>query len=303
MSYFWMIIKGMFIGISNIIPGVSGGTMAVSLAVYDDLIFAITHLKKKFKESMNIILPLGIGAVLGVIFFSYLIQILLSDYTFPTAMAFVGLILGGLPLLYKQFRSAVLYHGKKLKMVDFFTFFAFFVLIIGMSLVQESTVTFETIEPSAINLIILFLVGMIAAATMVIPGISGSLVLMILGYYYNILNTLTSFFDSLRAFDMNGILNGVILLVPFGIGVLLGGFLISKMIEYLFRNQPVLTYSAILGLISASPFAIFLNTDAIGSLEQANSFLFIIIGIIAAVTCFVITYWLGAIEDPNQAKN
>src|SRR5699024_12013005 len=128
-----------FSGLSHIIPGVSGDTVDVSLAFYDDLIFAITHLKKKFKESMNIILPLGIGAVLGVIFFSYLIQILLSDYTFPTAMAFVGLILGGLPLLYKQFRSAVLYHGKKLKIVDFFTIFALFILFLALPLVEEYT--------------------------------------------------------------------------------------------------------------------------------------------------------------------
>lgn len=303
MSYFWMVIKGMMIGIANIIPGVSGGTMAVSLAIYDDLIFAITHLKKKFKESMNIILPIGIGVVLGTIFFSYIIQVLLSDYTFPTAMAFVGLILGGLPMLYGQFKSAVLYHGKKLKVSHYVTFIAFFVLIIWMSQLQEASVTFETIELTAMNLFILFFIGIIVAATMVIPGISGSLVLMILGYYYNILNTLTSFFDSLRAFDMNGIINGLILLVPFGIGILVGGFLISKLIEYLFRNLPVITYSAILGLILASPIAIFSNTNAVGSLANVNSFLFVIIGIIAMVLCFYLTYWLGTLEDPNEAEN
>lgn len=303
MSYFWMIIKGMLIGVANIIPGVSGGTMAVSLAIYDDLIFAITHLKKKLKESLNIILPLGVGAALGIILFSYTIEVLLSQYTFPTALAFVGLILGGIPILLGQFRSAITVTGKKLSILHFLTFAVFFGIIVWMSFVQESSATFEAIEPSFLNLVILFFVGLIAAATMVIPGISGSLILMILGYYYNIINTLTAFFDSLRAVNFGGVLSGLILLVPFGIGVLTGGFLISKIIEYLFRNLPVMTYSAILGLVLASPIAIFVNTDAISSLQQGNTVIFLIAGIILMVLCFMGTYWLGNVEDPNQEQH
>lgn len=299
MSHFWMIIKGMLIGIANIIPGVSGGTMAVSLTIYDDLIYAITHIKSNFKKSMQILLPLGIGVGLGVIFFSYSIEILLSQYTFPTAMAFVGLILGGLPALYTQFRAALSYKNTKLNWIHLLSFLGFFILIIWMSLLQESAATFETIQPTLVNLIILFFIGVIAAATMVIPGISGSLVLMILGYYYNIINTLTHFFDSVRALDMNGILNGLVLLVPFGIGVLVGGFLISKAIEYLFDRVPVTTYFAIFGLVLASPIAIFLNTGAMTSLSQGPTASFLIIGIVLMILCFIGTHWLSKVEDVN----
>lgn len=296
-----MIIKGLVIGIANIIPGVSGGTMAVSLAIYDDLIFAITHLKKAFKKSINILLPIGIGVGLGVIFFSYAIEILLSQYTFPTAMAFIGLILGGVPILYQEFKDVLRENNESVSGKHIAVFIVFFVLIIGMSFIQESSATFESLEPTFLNLLILFAVGIITAATMVIPGISGSLVLMILGYYYNIINTLTQFFDSVRILDWQGIANGLILLVPFGIGILLGAFLISKIIEYLFKNLPIMTYSAIFGLVLASPFAIFLNTDAIQSLTSQNTALFVIVGLILMVICFVGTYQLGKVDDnPNQ---
>lgn len=297
MSYFWMIIKGMLIGIANIIPGVSGGTMAVSLAIYDDLIFAITHIAKEFKKSLKIVAPLAVGVALGIIFFSYAIEILLSDYTFPTAMAFVGLILGGLPVLFKQFQAEKVANNRNLKPMHYVVFALFFILIIWMSLLQESVATFEAIEPSLINLIILFFVGLIAAATMVIPGISGSLVLMILGYYYNIINTLTNFFDAIRAFDFAAMMDGLILLVPLGLGVLAGGFLISKIIEYLFANMPLFTYSAIFGLVLASPIAIFLNTGALASLMNNNTLVFLIVGIVVSILCFMGTYWLGTVED------
>lgn len=299
MSYFWMIIKGMMIGIANIIPGVSGGTMAVSLSIYDDLILAITHIKKRFKKSMQILLPLGIGVGIGIIFFSYSIEFLLSQYTFPTAMAFVGLILGGLPALYEEFKAALSYKAIKLNWIHLLCFLGFFALIIWMSLLQESAATFETIEPSLVNLIILFFIGLIAAATMVIPGISGSLVLMILGYYYNIINTLTNFFDSVRAFDINGIWNGLVLLVPFGVGVLVGGFLISKAIEYLFAHFPAITYAAIFGLVLASPIAIFLNTSALASLNQGPTASFLVIGIVLMILCFIGTYWLSKVDESN----
>ena len=172
-----------------------------------------------------------------------------------------------------------------------------------LSFYQESDVTFEALDLTLANLAILFFVGLIAAATMVIPGISGSLVLMILGYYYNIINTLTNFFDALRSLDTQGILHGLALLIPFGLGVLVGIFLISKIIEYLFANQPVLTYSGIFGLVLASPIAILLNTGAIASLSSLpvdQMIRFVSTGGLLLALCFIGTYWLGQAGDQSE---
>lgn len=105
--------------------------------------------------------------------------------------------------------------------------------------------------------------GVIASATMVIPGVSGSMVLMILGYYNSIISEITAFISALKDFDMAGLWHGVMVLMPFGIGVLIGIFLIAKLIEFLFERYAALTYSAILGLIISSPFAIFINIGAV----------------------------------------
>ena len=86
-------------GVANIIPGVSGGTMAVSLGIYDKLIASVSNLLKDWKNSLKVLLPLAIGLGIGIVGFTYAIEYLLSHHTFVTCMAFVGLILGGLPVL------------------------------------------------------------------------------------------------------------------------------------------------------------------------------------------------------------
>lgn len=92
------------------------------------------------------------------------------------------------------------------------------------------------------------------------------------------------------------------LLIPFGVGVLVGIFLISKLIEYLFESRPALTYRSILGLVLASPFAIVYNTNALVDLSGSNAGLFMIIGLVLGTVCFFFTYALGKTEDPHEIE-
>lgn len=295
-----LMIKGMFIGVANIIPGVSGGTMAVSLGIYDDLIVSITHLVKEWKKSIQFLTPIVLGAATGVILFSYLITLLLTQYTLPTALTFVGLILGGVPILFQAFSQALREKKEQMGVAHGLVFSLFFAIIVVMSLMKESGDTLSAIEVSGMNMVVMLLIGMIASATMVIPGISGSLVLMIIGYYYGLINTLRSFFEAVRHVDMANIMNGLVLLVPFGIGVLLGGALISKLIEYLFHYYASLTYSAILGLVIASPIAIILNTTALNDLSRPSATLFLLSGLILGTGSFFMTYYLGKTETSSN---
>ncbi|WP_347298656.1 undecaprenyl phosphate translocase family protein [Dolosigranulum savutiense] len=295
-----LMIKGMFIGVANIIPGVSGGTMAVSLGIYDDLIVSITHLVKEWKKSIQFLTPIVLGAATGVILFSYLITLLLTQYTLPTALTFVGLILGGVPILFQAFSQALREKKEQMGVAHGLVFSLFFAIIVVMSLMKESGDTLSAIEVSGMNILVMLLIGMIASATMVIPGISGSLVLMIIGYYYGLINTLRSFFEAVRHVDMVNIMNGLVLLVPFGIGVLLGGALISKLIEYLFHHYASLTYSAILGLVIASPIAIILNTTALNDLSRPSATLFLLSGLILGTGSFFMTYYLGKTETSSN---
>ena len=99
------IIKGIFIGIANVIPGVSGGTMALSLGIYDKLIGSVSNLLKAPKKSILTLLPIIVGCGLGIVGFTYAIEYLLVRHTFVTCMTFVGLILGGMPVLYRSLKE------------------------------------------------------------------------------------------------------------------------------------------------------------------------------------------------------
>lgn len=104
-------------------------------------------------------------------------------------------------------------------------------------------------------------IGIVAAATMIVPGVSGSLVLMILGYYSGIIGTIRDFISALKNLNWSGLGHCVAVLIPFAIGCIVGILLISKLISWLFKKFESVTYCAILGLIAASPFAIFYKME------------------------------------------
>ena len=268
MTFFMDIIKGILIGIANIIPGVSGGTMAVSLGIYDKLISSISNLLKDWKKSLVTLLPIILGCGIGIVGFTYAIEYLLSHHTFVTCMAFVGLILGGIPILLISLKKELAKTSSKIGISGILAFVFLFAVAVFLPMMNAEDEVLKTFHATPGIMAALFFVGIIASATMVIPGVSGSLVMMILGYYYGIINTIKSFLDALKAFDMPGLIHGFALLMPFGIGVLLGIFLIAKLITFLFEKFGIQTYCAILGLIIASPFAIFYNT---GALKQISS--------------------------------
>lgn len=297
MTYLIDFLKGIIIGIANIIPGVSGGTMAVSLDIYDRLISSISHLFKNWKASLKTLAPILVGAGVGVIAFTYTIEFLLSSYTLPTALAFIGLILGGIPGLWESFQKGLEKQKQTISISHIIAFTLMFVLVvIVLPILQESGTALTAIQLDPLSLIKLFIIGIIASATMIIPGVSGSLILMVLGYYYLIINTITLFITALRTGDMDSLLPNFILLSVFSLGVLIGIFLISKAIEFLFEHYSSVTYSGILGLVVASPFAILVNTKALNDLQTTQALPFAVVGIVLLVICYYGIYQLGKNE-------
>ncbi len=292
MTFLMDVIKGTLIGIANIIPGVSGGTMAVSLGIYDKLISSVSGIFKDWKKSLLTLLPIILGCGAGIVAFTYAVEYLLSRHTFVTCMAFVGLILGGIPVLAASLKKELARGSSKIGLSGILAFAILFCVAVFLPMMNPKDEVLKTFAVTPGTMAALFLVGVIASATMVVPGVSGSLVMMILGYYYGIINTIKSFLDALKVFDTAGLASGFALLVPFGIGVLLGIFLIAKLITFLFEKFGVQTYCAILGLIIASPFAIFYNTGVFAQLSalKAGQALF---GIVLAALCGAVTYKLG----------
>lgn len=271
------ILKGAVMGIANIIPGVSGGTMAVSMGIYDKIIHAVTHLFSEFKQSIKTLIPIGVGIVIAIIAVARLIEYLFGVVPFQTNLLFIGLILGGIPAIAKKVK------GNKVKPNYIIAFVVFFVLVVGCASLDGAAGGDVDLSFSFLNVAKLFVVGVIASATMVVPGVSGSMVLMVMGYYTPILGMINQFVDHLRTFDVAGMISDCGVLVPFGIGVVVGIFVIAKIIEIVFAKWPITAYWAIIGLIIASPVAILMLNE-FGKLGVMT----IITGVIAlAVGVFV----------------
>lgn len=273
------ILKGMVIGIANIIPGVSGGTMMVAMGIYDKLIHCITHLFSEFKKSVLFLLPIAIGMGIAIVASAFGLEYLFGNFPVQTNLAFIGLILGGLPAISKNVK------GKSIKPGHIVSALAFFALVVVMAVVGETEGSAADLTFNVFNVLKLVGVGVIASATMVIPGVSGSMVLLLIGYYNPIINAISDFIRALLSLDMAGIMQGVGVLAPFGIGVVVGIFAIAKLVEIIFEKFPLYAYWAIIGLIVASPIAIIAmgTFPAITVVGVTTGIIFLALGFAAAM--------------------
>lgn len=253
MESIFLVLKGFILGIANIIPGVSGGTLALTLGIYEDIIDAISHFFKKIKKHIKFLLPLAIGIVLAILTMSRVIDYSYTKYPLPTSMFFMGLVIGGIPLLFKKVRGRKAFNDPKNFIIMAITFSIVLMLALSEQLFGISNgMSFDNM--SILGYFALFLAGVIAAATMVVPGVSGSLVLMLLGYYYPILAVV----KSLTAFE--NLFSNIVIAGIFGLGVLSGIVGVAKLIEYLLKKHEVRTYFGVIGFILASIAAIPIAT-------------------------------------------
>lgn len=276
------IIKGIVIGLANIIPGVSGGTMAVSMGIYDKLIHSLTHLFKEFKKSICFLIPIFLGAGISVIGLSFVIPVMFEKIPFQTNLLFIGLIVGGLPAVIKKVKGHSFHVGYGV------AFLLFFVLVTGMAALGETEGSAADLSLSFLNMLKLFGVGVIASATMVVPGVSGSMVLLLMGYYNPVIKTIKDFVSALTAGNFDELLRCAGVLVPFGIGVIVGIFAIAKIIEIIFEKFPMHAYWAIIGLIVASPVAIILAGE-MGAITVVS----VLTGIVTFAIGFAVSMKLG----------
>ena len=236
-------IKGVIIGISNILP-VSGSALAISFGVYEPIIESLGKLKKK---NFYIILPIIIGIVVGVLSSSRLVKICLNKYYVQTMMFFIGLILGGIKLFSRKLKGKM---NKKnvfiaLAVLIVMVLFNIFIPKIDVSAIEEIT-TYNIAE--------LFIIGYACAFVMLIPGASISFMLLNLDHYKEIIGliSMTLAFNSTQP---------ILLLLPFLFGVILGFISIAKLIYALFKKHETKTNFAILGLIVASLISIIINLN------------------------------------------
>ena len=269
------VFKGAIMGIANVIPGLSGGTIAVAMGIYEKLINALSdvvkHPIKAIKECWLIILGIVIGIIFSVVGISYLLE----HQEVPSTMLFVGFILGSIPIVIKEVEN------KKVTKTNIIAFIIMMFIVMLMPLLSIFGISAGS---GVMNPILLLLVGMIAAATMIIPGVSGSMVLMTIGYYDEVMTTIKNFLMALKEMNFDVMLQDLTIIIPFGIGVLLGIVFMAKIMKWLLSKFKQTVNWAILGLIVASPFAIITKI----SLASAS-----VMQLIASAITFLIGYFLA----------
>ena len=354
----WIIavLKGTLVGLAVVIPGVSGGSMLLTVGVYEDAVSITSKDKALRRAAIKKLIPYAIGIVLGVAALSFVITWLLANFEFLTILLFSGLILGSLPMLFKKIRGQkvtpvcilvavlmialmvllpylndttnerfarldpadtlsvgerivmadeerdelVVQNGDPLRAVyeirsaggtfgkpsdgyvlrnaldketrfsvDGETVFDLSVDASGLLTLtlRESGAavklaayrSVDALNDGVWSALLALLLGFIAAGTMIVPGISGSMVLLVLGFYNSVMLHLKGFIVCLLTANFSAIGPHLLVLLPFAAGIVLGLLFVSKAIRWLLDKYPTPTYYGILALMLASPYAIFLK--------------------------------------------
>lgn len=281
-----LVIKGFIMGIANIIPGVSGGTLALTLGIYEQFIGAISHFVSNLKENIKFLLPIGIGMVLAILTMSNVISNCFESYPIPTTLFFMGLVIGGIPMLTNRVKKTKELKQKSSYVIMLLTFSLVMVLAFSEEIFGGTLANASFDNLSVLGYIWISIIGMIAAATMVIPGVSGSLVLMLLGYYLPIINVV----KELTHFE--NVFPNIFVAGFFGVGVLLGIVLVAKLIEWLLAKYEVKTFFGVIGFIIASVVAIPVSVyHEVGNIVFSTPQ--VLIGILLLVVGGVVGYKLG----------
>ncbi|MBQ6896239.1 MAG: DUF368 domain-containing protein [Oscillospiraceae bacterium] len=292
MDYIKLFFKGIIVGVANVIPGVSGGTIAVVLHIFDRMIDAINHFTRDIKKHIRFLAPLGAGAVVGVLVFSMLIDYTLTNYSLPTCGFFAGLVAGSIPLIYGLAKSKQP-KGKKQSAYWIYTVLAF-ALVIFLSTLKTAEGGTAVVGDVPVYLMIkAFFGGAIACASMIVPGISGSFMLMLMGLYNVVIGYVALVKDFLMTFDLTILVSIIKFCAPLGIGMILGAILISRAIEFLMSRYHTETYYIILGLIFGSLIGIFLDPIAYGSYNGVIPFSAYIATAVTAAIGFITAIFLG----------
>ena len=271
MEFLILFLKGFIIGIAKIIPGVSGALIAISFGIYEKALKAIGNFFKNPIDNFLFLFPIGLGVLLFIFLFISLLSIsltssliiyLINNYYLSTMLLFIGLIMGGIPNLIENLNI------KKINFKHILILIFTFSLVFLISLVGNQNFFIETTNHFT-NFILFFIIGIIDAMTMIIPGISGTAVMMILGCY----NLLLSFLESLTS--VSNILNNIFKIIPYFLGIVLCVIFLSKLMTYLFNKKKEYMYWGIVGFTLSSILSLFFAT-----FKNNYSFLETIIGLI-----------------------
>lgn len=273
-----LFIQGFIIGIGKIIPGVSGAMFAMMFGVYEKALDIICNLKTKLFKNFKFMMILGSGILLAIIFGSNIIKSALDKYYLQTMFLFIGMMTSGIKPLFENVK------GEKLTLKNLICAGAICIALIVLDCVDLGS-TEATFEKTPSAAIMLFISGFVDAMGTIVPGVCGTALLMILGYYNTVIHSLSDIFN------FSNLANNLFVLIPFSIGLIIGALLVSKLVNYLFKNYRIQTYYTIIGFAISSTIILFIN-----AITSSFTLPQLLISCILFIIGFIISYFFEKLK-------
>jgi len=271
-------LKGIVVGIGGIAPGLSGSVLMVILGLYTKVINAIANIFKDFKKNMLFLIPIGIGMVTGIVCFSKVIKFSMENYELQTRLAFFGLLIGTIPLFYKEVKK------KKEPKKEHYVLMTI-AFILGLYFLTFAT---PVTNSGDLNLFQSFILGFIGISAMIIPGLDGAALLSALGLYDKWLD-LTSLDSSISVY------------IPAAVGVVTAGLLLSMIISKLLKKNYTATFSTLFGLFLSIVPSVLKTTDGSFITLENNSATYI--GIILFIAGILFSYFFSKIKTDEETSH
>ena len=235
MNGFLNMIKGIFIGAGAIVPGVSSGVLCVIFGIYEKLLDAVLNFFKDIKQNIKFLFPIALGVGIGVLLFSNILNYLLYEFPIQTKSIFIGLIIGTIPSLIKEVNEKETFKPQNV-------IYLLVALAIGMiTVVLENRMHIIT-NVDNLNIMYLVMGGFIMSVGIVVPGVSSTIILMLLGVYSIYLQSVANLY--------------LPVLIPMGIGLILGSIVVMKLTKKLLEKYYAQTFYCIIGFTIGSIFVL-----------------------------------------------
>ena len=273
-----LFIKGIFIGIGGVAPGLSGAVIMISLGIYSRTVDAIATIRKNTKEKLMFLAPLVSGMLLSTVFFSRVIETSLRLFEIQTRLAFFGMLIGTVPLFFNEVRRM-----EKLKIKHYLVMLPPFIFGLFLVFLGNTANSSETI-----SLPVAFMLGFFGVALTIIPGLNWATFFSAFGIYGHWLTLM-----SLRPEDFSFSIYSAAF-----VGAVIGLVTISKAISFLFRRAYTVTMSALFGFfVAIIPSIIF---DSSESLENLSFGAPLVIGLILFIVGIIIAFWVGRLSKAKE---
>ncbi|QDT10080.1 DUF368 domain-containing protein [Planctomycetes bacterium K23_9] len=245
---------GFLMGLANLVPGISGGTMLLAAGVYPRFIEAVADVTRfRFRFRSLLVLGCVVGAAgIGILLLAGTLKDLVVDHRWIMYSLFIGLTLGGLPVVWKLARPM----SKRLVIAAVVSF----AVMVALAVLQAKGYT----GSGGSNFVMLFVGGLAGASAMILPGISGGYLLLLLGQYVPILRGVDEFKAGLKARDFEMLIEPALTVVlPVGLGVVIGVALVGNLLQWLLRHHRKATLGALIGLLLGSTVGLWPFQQAI----------------------------------------